>query len=105
MLDSSEIAALVLADHGEEWIPAVGASFTAAYVRGVSKGDEAEAGRELRERGTLTILAGAVALEEDDVVTRDSDSVQWLVTLALPVEHGMQIFEIERMSRITLGKM
>jgi hypothetical protein len=105
VLDTSEIAALVIADHGETWTSPAGASFTAAYVRGASKGDDAEAGRELRERGTLTILSGAVVLDEDDVVSRYSDGVQWLVTLALPAEHGMQVFEIERMTRITLGKM
>jgi hypothetical protein len=105
MLDSSEIAALVIADHGESWTSPAGAAFTAAFVRGVSRGDDAEAGRELRERGTLTILAEAVSLDEDQIVTRASNSSQWLVTLAMPVEHGMQVFEIERMTRVTLGKM
>jgi hypothetical protein len=104
MLNTSETASLLLADHGaDSFTTETGTVLTGAFTIGSARRDESlPRGDDAVISGTLLLPAAAV-VREQNLLTRVKDGTVWEVSLAPPPEHGLRAIDLRCVRAISRG--
>ena len=77
-IDRTEMAALIVADHGET-LHVNGREFIGTLVLGVVENEVTMAGEEKRTQARISWITGAIDVNDGDVIRRDSDNTRWRI--------------------------